>query len=222
VTSPNQNNNIINQYLKGSFNVDGVNNHETENIAHDDFIHEDTSLKKTVGYKTRIRSIYPYALMLILLGSLPLFWSMFASGDKNDERLYAEYFTPYENIFIQRGGMNERPAELEKAIKSYDAANYSDAMENFRMYMQNETASDAVILYYSISCMESGELSEAIARLESLSANTESLFCEQAQWFLSLAYLKNKNREKASRMLQSIVLNNSYQQEKAVELIDKL
>lgn len=223
MTNLNQNHNIINQYLKGSFNVDNISGSNPEIKSADSIDVKDTFPTDTARKrKSFVRRYYPVVLIVITLAALPFAWSVFASVGNNEDHLYAEFFTPYDNIFIQRGEMNERHSELEKAIKSYDAANYNEARESFLLYMQTEKPSDAVTLYYSISCMESGALNEAIARLESLSAKTESLFCEQAQWFLSLAYLKSKNREKASAMLQSIILNNSYQQEKAVELLERL
>ena len=58
--------------------------------------------------------------------------------------------------------------------------------------------------------------------LYSSSKKVQGDLTEQAEWYLSLAYLKNKDMEKSKTILKRIIVNNSIYKEQSESLLDSL
>lgn len=143
--------------------------------------------------------------------------------------IYYTYFEPYpvEEMAPSRGAdissasLNE---ELQLAFSEYKKKNYVEALAAFQL-LGERTANEysEVNLYKAICLMKLNRYVDAIQSLQLLVAEGESSpYYQPACWYLSLAYLKNHERENAENLLKQILQEGGFYAEKAREVLKRL
>lgn len=175
------------------------------------------------------KALYPFvnhkwlaaASVALLLG---LFVLLFLHTKRNysNGQLYAMYFEPY------RSGTLERSATASDSLFSvamyyYNKHNYEKSIAMLKEYSaNNNNENPAVMLYLGISYLETGKADSAEEMFDKILKSDNSLFKEQAGWYLSLTYLKQNKKKKAAELLKNLVEEKSWFSPKAQELLDYL
>ncbi|MFR9164947.1 MAG: hypothetical protein ACLVKO_01505 [Dysgonomonas sp.] len=143
--------------------------------------------------------------------------------------LFKEYYEPlpYEEIYTRGSNSysEEQQQLIEKANIYYSENNFAEALKIYNgvtSEMKKEDIPSEVIMYQSICMLETGNTQESIDRLRLLSVS-ESVFRQDAEWYLSLAYLVNKQRNDAEKLLTKICSDKNHRfSGKAHELLKQL
>jgi len=161
-----------------------------------------------------------YAAAAILIIGLSLFGALFMGDQSTPEELYAENFEPYRNIIapVVRGENIE--GLLEKSFALYERGNYNQAEQDFKTLY--EATGDRYLLFYRGNALLAlGHTEEAITIFKS-HQETQDNFYYKSRWYLALAYLKMDKKSEAVSILEEIVTNNSYNADKAEDLLKEL
>lgn len=145
------------------------------------------------------------------------------------EGIYYAYFEPYpiEEVAPSRGtdiSSSSLKEELQLAFSEYRKRNYVEALAAFQSLEEStENEYSGVTLYKAICQMKLNRYADAIQSLQSLIADGESNpYYQPACWYLSLAYLKNHQQENAESLLQQILQEGGFYEEKAREVLERL
>lgn len=139
----------------------------------------------------------------------------------NYNRLYEENFQSYPNTAyaITRGESDEDTLKRE-AFVAYETDNINEAISLFTRLQQKED-SETVNFYLAQSYLQANQSQEAITLLDNvIQVNGE--FKPQALWYISLAYLKLKEKDKALVSLNALVEDGRYKKTEATGLVNEL
>ncbi len=160
------------------------------------------------------------ASIVLLFSFLGTFFFMKQDRFSNQE-LYANYFTPYENVVypIVRG---EAENELKNnAFIAYETKEYKKAIQLFEKAYEQTKEID-LLLYQGISFLAEKKPNKAIKILEEY-VSTEPKYNMQANWYLGLSNLQLSNIKEAREYLRKVRNSNSeFKIEEAKELLKKL
>jgi len=155
-------------------------------------------------------SISSAAAILLILFLLNVF--------KRDSS-YNLYTTYFEMPVVQSGISRGTSKISESFFDYYNKGQYKEALDEIKPVSEEDLADDPMLKFYaSISYMKTNNIPKAVKYLSELNeANPDS---GQIQWYLALAYLKEKQTDKAKALLQSI--DGNIYADKAKELLKKL
>ncbi len=176
--------------------------------------------------RDRLKWILLLVAVFIGVGGFLLIKSI---GSKTDApaNIYAAYFEPYPSLFEQKNG-NEAPVDssiLSQAMKAYANGQYKLANEAFQIAEnQGIDFNQPQRFYRAMSLMSINQTEKAIEILLSLKNEGGGPFEEQVVWFLSLAYLKTNQVDKAKQMLRATVDStvSHFNRKEMVEVLERL
>lgn len=182
--------------------------------------------EKKSGRRFLIRAAWIAAAILVAMIVVNF---MRTPAPGSPEGVYYVYFEPYpvEEVAPSRGtdissvSLNE---ELRLAFNEYKEKDYVKALKAFQSLEKKAGNEHSMItLYKAICLMKLNRYADSIQSLQSLVADGESNpYYQPACWYLSLAYLKNDEREKAGSLLLQIIQEDGFYAEKAKAVLDRL
>lgn len=139
-----------------------------------------------------------------------------------NQQLFTAYYSPYESIENSRELSSATKSLIEQALAEYEEKDYTAAQSHFNDILKTNPDCSTALFYSSISELETGNINDAIIKLEHLLTLKDSLFNDQAEWYLGLCYLKSGNTDKAKIIFDKISGQKGYNKEKAKKLLRKL
>lgn len=155
---------------------------------------EDTDVIEPKVKSLKWRKIAVAAALIIAAGS---FW--FLNRDSN-EQLYAEFYSPDPGLPTTMS--STKNYEFYKAMVSYKQGHYNEALKNWTNELKTKVDNDTLNYFVGSALLADKKESEAISYLEEVTKQDNSVFKNEALYYLGLAYLKNNNLEKAKEYLQ--------------------
>lgn len=123
------------------------------------------------------------------------------------QKLYTEYYSPFENYPTKRGSEKEEQNLWKKALTYYDMGMYQDALDNFDKIQTSEYSATyknpSFQLYKGNALMKLNKHDEAKVIFQGMVDNEEGMII-QAKWYLSMCYLYEDNEEKLIPLLEEI------------------
>lgn len=163
------------------------------------------------------------SLTLILVTTLTLFN---VNNTPDHQKLYAEYYMPFENQGNKRSIDIEDKNYWKLALAYYDAGQYDAALANLDQIKINDFKgtfnSPSYHLYRGNTLMQLNRHPEAIVIFEKMIDNEDGMVI-QAKWYLSMCYLHENNQEEFLSLIKEIakIEASSYGQ-KAQKVLDQL
>lgn len=156
------------------------------------------------------------ASLAIVAVSTWLLWP----ATKTPEQLFAENYEPYPNVIMPtvRGGQAPDSTVMAQAYKAYDMQEYSKAIELFESMEEKD---EGVLLYLGNSYLANGLAEKAIPVFEKVISEFE-IFDEQAEWYLSLSYIKIRDNENAKSVLLKLNAKDGFYKSRAETLLNHL
>ncbi len=135
----------------------------------------------------------------------------------NYNKLYAENYTTYPNtVFTIERSTSDNSIEYE-AFYAYEAKNYELAIKKF-----NEAPNKEHFTFYKAqSYLKLNNLEKADTLFKKV-IKDNSEFVAEANWYLALIKLKQKNRVEAINYLDNLTKNYSFKKEQAIAILNKL
>jgi hypothetical protein len=155
-------------------------------------VHKETKvvpMKRMVRYSLAIAA----SIIIILVGV-----NLFTSTQLSSNKLYNEAFVDYD-ASVARG--NESQTEIERL---YQDRSYTNVIEKGKL--QNVSQKDSLLV--GLSFLKTNKLPDAINLLRSISI--QNPVRQDAEFYLALSYLKNKNYNEALDLMQQIHSNPNH------------
>ncbi len=141
----------------------------------------------------------------------------------SNEKLFTENFEPYRNIVIPIERSTDTHKNKNKeyiAFYEYEIGNYETSYNQFSDLYEMEQKS--YFLFYKGICELQLDMTEKAIASFSKHQETNDSFKEKGKWYLALAYLKNNDTPKCKIVLEDIVKQESYNYQKAKEILTVL
>lgn len=168
-----------------------------------------------------IRRIVAVAAIL-LLGIIA--WQMFAI-DANYNQLTDEYLAvQYANNELRKGEVVDLGELRVKAITAYNNKAYQEAAQLRQQVAQTAEATEYDFFFLGLSYLyqQPAVSDKAIEAFRQAIAHPQKELLEESEWHLALSYLKAGQLNDAKQLLQQIVDNQSWQDDKAEQLLKAL
>lgn len=138
----------------------------------------------------------------------------------NTQELFAQYFEPYPNVIMPtvRGDLEPDTTLMAKAYRAYDSGDYEKAITFFE---QVKAKDEGVYLYLGNSYLADNEPEKAIVCFEKV-INDFEVFDEQAEWYLSMCYIRAGDLKKAKDLLNTIASKEGSYKIKAEQVLPQL
>jgi len=166
----------------------------------------------------RVRTWYYYAAAAVV--ALLISVKVLLPGQPTSDELFAEYFTPYQNVFEPKTRGADMATKRTEAFQAYEQKNYKEAAILFNELLAAEKRSDILFMLGNTNLML-GQVTEAKENLVTLINDFDDLDL-QAKWYLSLCYLKSDDRENARKMLGELGQTENSYASRAKELLEKI
>ncbi|WP_138433193.1 tetratricopeptide repeat protein [Winogradskyella algicola] len=162
--------------------------------------HEDitTQEKETIQFNPKVKSlqwrkIAVAAALIIATGS---FW--FLNRNSNDQ-LYTDFYSPDPGLPTTMSSTDNY--EFYEAMVSYKQGHYKEALNTWTKQLKTKVENDTLNYFIGSALLADKKESDAISYLKEVANNDDSVFKNDAFYYLGLAYLKNNNKEKAIEYL---------------------
>lgn len=143
------------------------------------------------------------------------------SNDDRSEKLFAEKFEFYPNMLTgaTRSDTNDpSSAPLKEVMDKYDSKDYDAALEGINKYLQENPEYYKAKFYRGLIYLKNRELEKATGDFEEVIKNN-SQFREEAEWYLSLTYIRAQRKDDAVKLLNEMKQNSRTQAAKAEDLL---
>ena len=142
------------------------------------------------------------------------------------DQIFANYFTPYPNLFEQKGETSAKQLEFTAAMEAYAEQDYANAIRVFEQQLgQGDDGNSLFSFYYAIALLADRQSGQALRALQALQANSNTLLPkEPLRWYLALAYLAENRATEAGPLLKELASQepNRYKQREAEEVLKLL
>lgn len=194
-----------------------IKNKENENLK-EKLISFESGLQQETTSSNKKGSFNNWSIAASVLLLMGLGWIGFNSFSTNYSDLYNSNFQEYPNTVytITRSDSNE---SLERdAFVAYESGNYQDALDKFEKIQGPNQYLD----FYKAQCYLAVENNTKAIELFIKVEKEQVEFKAEANWYLALTYLKEKDKLRAVEVLKKHQEKYDYNKEKAVSLLGEL
>ncbi len=140
------------------------------------------------------------ATVVLLLGGV--FYYLVNRSSKEDE-LFLRYYEPYPNVIASVNRGEEPRDEKARALQAYERGDYHLASQTLEALHAKLPTDVAITFYLGQAYLGDNQTEKAVQSLREL-AKSSNDFSLQAQWYLSLLYLKQHELPKARPLLETL------------------
>jgi len=171
------------------------------------------------------------AIAAALIGIALIIWQ---PGKMQNEKLYNNFIATYPNeleiditseeilrgneCFIEGFTTNECET-IVLAMELYDSQDYENVATILERINNLKEKNEEIFFYLSVSQLLSDQIQLSIYNLEYLASSEDFKYTADVKFYLALAYIKNKNLNKARRLLKSLERNNNQYSGKATLIL---
>lgn len=166
----------------------------------------------------RISPVWMYAAAAVVL-LIGVYFVFRAFQPVSDEQLFAEYFTPYQNLLTMKG---ENNSMVEFALNYYDLKIWDSAVIFFEKISETYKDIQAIRFYEANALLALGKTSEAEKLLLSIIVSNDARFKIQANWYLALAMIKSGKNDGAIEILRTLQTDKGIYGSIAMDLLNEL
>jgi hypothetical protein len=163
------------------------------------------SMKKTVRYAMAVAA----SILLLFVGA-----KLYMAAQQSPEKIYSDVFVDF-NTATTRGGYDDISA-IEKA---YQQKNYKAVIQHTRSRQLD--AKDSLLI--GLAYLQSDRATQAISFFQQM-VHSENEYRQDAEFYLSLSYLKNHEYAKSLQIMKAIASNSAhlYHEQLTVDAIKKV
>ena len=168
------------------------------------------------------RLVWHYSAAAAIVAIMVVVGIWVYSPRQTSEELFTAYFKPYANIFepTVRSSQTTPSTQRVEAFQAYEQGDYQKAARLFTA-LNKEKPEPGILLLLGNSNLILGNLKEAENNFITLRKDFDELDL-QAQWYLSLCYLKSGDTKRARAILNELGGTEVTYAEKAKELLKKV
>ena len=118
-----------------------------------------------------------------------------------NQRLYAAFYEPDPGLVTAMSSSNSE-YEFDRGMVDFKTGNYKTAIERWQPLLKDRQGSDTLNYFIGSAYLALNEADMAIPKLEIVSQNPGSMFLDDANWYLALAYIQKGQIQKAAKALK--------------------
>lgn len=142
---------------------------------------------------------------------------------KSNLELYAENFTPYENVVAPIVRNNRNLDKKSQAFAYYELGEYEKAIEQFNELTSTKDTDLATINFYKANAYLSiKNYKNAKDILLKIIENSNQEWGNESLWYLGLTYLKLEDIDNAKQYLQKLQQLKSYKIKEVNKLLNEI
>ncbi len=161
--------------------------------------------------KVRFLSFSKIAIAAGIILVLGMLW--FLSGSTND-RLFAKYFRPDPGLPTTMSSSDN--FAFYDAMVNYKQGDYATAISKWEKLEQKAPENDTLNYFLGVAYLAQKNAEKAVPYLKKTANNAESVFLQDAFYYMGLAYLKSDKLEEAKNAFQKS------QSDKSQEILNRL
>lgn len=191
-----------------SYRQDGIKDPKKEEIMN--FITK--SLSGRNEKKSAVRRSLVTRYSLIAAASIAVLFLVYRSfaPSGNPETLFRSYYEPFDAVSeVTRGvsGMDDK--NFAAALECYKEGDYAAAETGFGDVLVKNSSNMSARFFGGLTKMALADYKGAISYFEEV-VKMNSIFCDEAEWYQGLAYLKTGNKAGAKRCFSDLKLSDYY------------
>ncbi|MGB5943040.1 MAG: hypothetical protein WBG71_09175 [Leeuwenhoekiella sp.] len=181
------------------------------------------SIQQVSPEVNKVRRLYPWVVAAASIAAILVIMMYVVNPigqQTNYDALYAENFTPYENVVhpIQRG---DAAASLEtEAFTAYEFNKYEKAAQLFEE-LQKQSTENYLNFYRGISLMQLNRHQEATKELKYY-LSTGGTLDVRAKWYLGLCYLKLDKPEIAQDFFLAVIKAGGFKERSTNNILKQI
>lgn len=180
---------------------------------------EDEIPKSTKKTKTNWLLVASIALIFSIGGSF-----FFLNSTPTNEDLFAEYFSPYENVVAPIVRNQKEKTSKEIAFALYENGDYEEAIQNFKT-LQKDTIIDSTTLdfYTANAHLQLGNIEKSKAFFQTILENKNKNWEQETLWYLGLINIKQNDLDSAKNNFHQLQKNYpNYKKEEVAKLLKSI
>lgn len=202
----------FNAYEKTTFSLAQKFSDEERNAFKKNIAQQSDAYFKTAERQKKSFNLYKYAAAFVVLVSAIGFYMLNSSSP-----VYADYATIDTIALTQRSSSNDL---AKKAENAFNTKAFKEASTYLNELIVQDPTNQELKLYYAIASIENNAFTNALESLTTV-AQGNSVYKHEAQWYIALTFLKQKEYDKAKTALEKIP-ENAPEFDKANKLYKKL
>ncbi len=155
---------------------------------------------------------------LVLFGTLAFLNNRTMSTDE----IFDHYYKFYDITTPLRSVNDAGNTDYLTAIEYFNVKDYYNAAHYFSKVLSSDPRFIESVLMTGVSKFEEEKYSEAKSSFTKVMDNRDNLFFEDAQWYLSLCYLKTSEKDKAVNTLKAVKESGSVYSRNAGKILKKI
>jgi tetratricopeptide (TPR) repeat protein len=153
-------------------------------------------LKKKPGVVSLGRKLLVAASVLAVV--FGVWW--FLHNENSNKELYSKYYTPDPGLATVMSGSSDYT--FNKAMVEYKNGEYDKALQAWKLLYEENSGNDTLAYFIGAAYQAKKDNENAIASLQQVATDTESVFYKDACWYLGLSYLKQGKTNQAVEYIQ--------------------
>ena len=141
------------------------------------------------------------------------------NSQQSTEELFDSYYTVYDAPGVTRGEGTQHE-NWQKAIDYYSAKNFREAKTYFEK-AQDEVPDYQLSFYKSSAFLAMSNIEDALSGFNVV-LETDNDYNQQARWYKALSLIKLERIDEAKAILMNIISKESYNHEKAKQILKQL
>ncbi len=138
------------------------------------------------------------AASVLFAVALSVWWFLY--NKPANEKLYSRYYSPDPGLATLMSSSSKY--EFDKAMVEYKSGEYDKALTSWKLLLSQNPGNDTLTYFIGVASQAAGKEEQAITNLQMIAADTGSVFCKDACWYLGLAYLKKKETQAAVEYIE--------------------
>ncbi len=183
-------------------------------------IHADNFGKETTIVSIHRRRFFPYLAVAASLSLLLIGWWYVTSQQSSLANLYSAYFTPATGLPTTLSYTAN--TQFAEGMVSYKLGDYTEAREWWQPLLEANPTNDTLNFYMGVAFLAEEQADLAIENLSKVVEHTSSVYSDDAQWYLALAYLRNKQKAEAKEILSSLAEKESLYRKQSQEILSQI
>jgi tetratricopeptide (TPR) repeat protein len=161
-------------------------------------------------------------VFIILIPLTVIMYIMINDSRSNSEIFYRNYeryptFSDYRSMF-----KDVKDSTFIDGLNNYKNGDFTVAVGYFNQVVENDETNIAAKFLLGISYIEITNYNRAIYSFEYVIESGDTLYSQQAEWYLALCFIKIGKTNDAKSLLQRIIDNDGFYFDKAIKLLKEL
>ncbi len=206
--------NTVSEFKQLFRDVEGAILKEKLQEFHERMLLQDREAPKAIPQNKKRFNYLRYAAVasVIIIVAITGIW--FLSQPTEHEKLFATYFSPDPGLITPMSSQSDYL--FFDAMVDYKRGEYPRAIEKWEELFKQKQNNDTLNYFIGVSHLAIGDAKSAIPYLKTAATFSQSIFIEDAYYYLGMAYLKKENISRAKKALS---ISNH---EKSKEVLNRL